>query len=104
MATKRDYYEVLGIDRQASTEELKKAYRTLAVLTTSTHDNKRSEDVRTRISLLSEMMSWVCCSLTRTWYGHYQYSHNTTPNTTLVALCSYQREAILLDRRYTTCT
>jgi molecular chaperone DnaJ len=31
MATKRDYYEVLGIERKASTEELKKAYRRLAV-------------------------------------------------------------------------
>src|ERR1700751_4080418 len=31
MATKRDYYEVLGVERKASTEELKKAYRRLAV-------------------------------------------------------------------------
>ena len=31
MTTKRDLYEILGISRNASTDEIKKAYRKLAI-------------------------------------------------------------------------
>ncbi len=41
MAVKRDYYEVLGVDRQASAEELKRAFRKIAM---DSHPDRNPDD------------------------------------------------------------
>ncbi len=52
MATKRDYYEILGVDRNASLDEIKKAYRKLAL---KYHpDRNKSPDAEERFKEISE--------------------------------------------------
>ena len=52
MATKRDYYEILGVDRSATDEEVKKAFRKLAF---QYHpDRNKNHDAEDRFKEISE--------------------------------------------------
>ncbi len=59
MATKRDYYEVLGVGKNASLEELKRAYRKLALewhpdRNKSPHANERFKEINEGYAVLSD--------------------------------------------------
>ena len=61
-ASKRDYYDVLGVDRNASDDELKKAYRKLARqyhpdLQTGDHQKKTSEEKFKEVNEAYEVLS-----------------------------------------------
>lgn len=52
MATKRDYYEILGVDKKSSTEDIKSAYRKLAM---QYHpDRNKSPDAEEKFKEISE--------------------------------------------------
>ena len=59
MADKRDYYEVLGVDRSASAEDIKKAYRQLAKKyhPDLNPDNKEAEDKFKEVNEAYEVLS-----------------------------------------------
>lgn len=59
MVTTRDYYEVLGVDRDAAPEEIKKAYRSLAVQyhPDKNPGNKEAEEKFKKISEAYEVLS-----------------------------------------------
>ena len=59
MAEKRDYYEVLGVARDASTQDIKKAYRALArkYHPDVNPDNKEAEEKFKEINEAHEVLS-----------------------------------------------
>jgi molecular chaperone DnaJ len=79
---KRDYYEVLGVARTASDEELKKAYRKLAV---KLHPDKNPTDrhaAEERFKELVEAYQVLCDAERRAAYdrfGHAAFEHGAAP-------------------------
>ena len=72
MATKRDYYEVLGVNRDASEEDIKKAYRKLAMKfhPDRNPDSKESEDKFKEAKEAYEMLSEAEKRRAYDAYGH----------------------------------
>lgn len=72
MASKRDYYEVLGVDRDASKDEIKKAYRKLAL---KYHpDRNKAEDASDRFKEISEAYGVLSDEEKRRLYDQYGHA------------------------------
>jgi molecular chaperone DnaJ len=69
MAEKRDYYEVLGVDRNASEEDIKKAFRTLAF---KYHPDKNSDpDAEQKFKEINEAHEVLSDQQKRAAYDHF---------------------------------
>ena len=77
MATKRDYYEVLGIKKDASEEEIKKSYRKLAMKLHPDRnpDNPKSEEQFKEAKEAYEMLSDDQKRTAYDQYGHAGVEH-----------------------------
>ncbi len=70
MATKRDYYDVLGVDRNATADEIKKAYRKLAL---KHHPDKNQGDGESeeRFKEINEAYEVLCDEEKRAAYDRF---------------------------------
>ena len=75
MSTKRDYYEVLGVKKGATPEELKKAYRELAL---KSHPDRvpadQKKDAENRFKEISEAYAVLTDPQKRALYDQYGHS------------------------------
>lgn len=72
MATKRDYYEILGVDKKSSADDIKSAYRKLAM---QYHpDKNKSPDAEERFKEISEAYAVLSDQSKRQQYDQFGHS------------------------------
>lgn len=72
MATQRDYYEVLGVDRSASAAEIKKAYRNMAL---KYHPDKNKEpDAETKFKEINQAYEILSDEQKRKTYDQFGHA------------------------------
>ncbi|MFU8767786.1 MAG: DnaJ domain-containing protein, partial [Candidatus Methanoperedens sp.] len=72
MATKRDYYEILGVDKKASADEIKKEYRKLAM---KYHpDKNNSPDAEEKFKEISEAYAVLSDQNKRQQYDQFGHA------------------------------
>lgn len=74
MAEKRDYYEVLGVDKNATDEELKKAYRKLAKKYHPDANPDNKKEAEAKFKEVNEAYETLSDKQKRTMYD--QFGHN----------------------------
>src|SRR3954471_17623483 len=72
MATKRDYYEILGVPKNASDEEIKKAYRKLAM---KVHPDRNEGDKNAEAHFKEAKEAYEMLSNAEKRAAYDQYGH-----------------------------
>ncbi len=74
MATKRDYYETLGVPKNASEEEIKKAYRKLAMKHQPDRNHGDSKDAEIKFKEVKEAYEMLSDGQKRAAYDQYGHA------------------------------